>query len=236
MNPEETTDHLVPTGHTHGDATSLQNSDVHYYVLHEIFHSFNMKSLLDTEIAWLAVGFDENMMELLPFYQQIEKDCVYEELSGRLQDADSSTAPETSFCDFLDAEQFEAAQAWYLAQGGQLQSEEVVNLRLYTDAVAFATMYRHASGSQGDTIGEMYETAYPDLDLESLKGMELTPTQSASFSAWLSDTYSIDRVLNVYINHAEDGLLDGKTYEELKSDWLADLLSKGPGIDIPGKP
>ena len=51
---------------------------------------------------------------------------------------------------------------------------------------------------------------------------------------WLFAIYTIDWVLDVYINKAEGGVLDGKTYEELKSEWHAYLIAKGDGIEIPG--
>ena len=94
-------------------------------------------------------------------------------------------------------------------------------------------MYRDATYN-GLPIGKIYDILKIRKEYESRDGQELSYSQAASFVAWLCDTYSIDRVLDVYVNKAEDGLLDGKSYAELKSAWLADLLSEGQGIDIPG--
>jgi hypothetical protein len=188
----------------------------------------------DDEI-WMKEGFAEYLGTLLTIYPQTAKRCVYEELNGPLN-TEGREVPGTSYWYFLDAEQFEAAKTWYLAQGSQMENEESVDPRLYADAVSFATMYRDAGGSRGIPIGEKYDLLVPGFHNEGQDGVELSYTQAASFLAWLCDIYSIDRVLDVYVNHAEDGLLDGKTYEQLKSEWQADLISKGQGIDIPGKP
>ncbi len=85
-------------------------------------------------------------------------------------------------------------------------------------------------------MGVKYELLVSGFHYEGQDGMELSYTTAASFIAWLCDTYSLDRVMDVYVNHAEDGMLDGKGYAELKADWLADLIAKGQGIDIPGAP
>lgn len=211
---------------------------MYYFDLHEIVHTFNWNGFFLHHTVMQVEGFAQYLGMLLPIYQQTEKRCIFEELNGRMFDvADTNIPPGTSYCYFLDPEQFGAAVEWYLAQGGLMENEESVNPRLYTDAVSFATMYRDAyGGSRGIPIGVKYELLNPRLNIEGQDGLELSYTQAASFVAWLCDTYSIDRVLDVYVNGAEDGLLDGKTYDELKSEWHADLLSKGEGIAIQGSP
>ena len=236
MNPDEmitieVRELPVPLGYTDGNTIKVHRSAVYYYPLHEIVHTFDWNLTLFHNACWLCEGFAEYLGKLLPIYQQTAKRAIFEDLSGH------KYKPGISYWYFLDSEQFEAAQEWYLAQGGGMENEESVDPRLYTDAVAFATMYRDAhGGSLGIPIGEKMEILSPRLNLAGQDGLELSYTQAASFVAWLCDTYSMDRVLDVYVNHAEDGKLDGKSYEELKSEWLADLRSKGQGIDIPGQP
>jgi len=137
-----------------------------------------------------------------------------------------------SACHLLDAEQLETARAWYLANGGQVDPQEAIDPLLYANAVSFATMYRDATGSRGIPIGIKYEKRGPGPQ----PGYELSYTQAAALLAYLCDTYTLDRVLDVFVNGAEHGQLDGKTYEELKSAWQADLMSKGAGLAIPGQP
>jgi len=224
-------------GYTKDNTIVLNMSAVYYYPLHEIIHTFNWNSLLWHKSAWLNEGFAEYLGKHLAIYQQTEKSCVFEDLNGHIHEEEMSIAPGKSYCYFLDSEQFAAAKAWYLAQGGQMENEESTDPRLYADAVAFATMYRNAyGGSRGIPIGEKYKDLSIRINLDGQDGLELSYTQAASFIGWLCDTYSIDRVLDVYVNHAEDGKLDGKNYAELKSAWQAVLLVKGQGIEIPGTP
>lgn len=221
-------------GYTKDNTIVLNMSAVYYYPLHEIVHTFNWNSFLWLKSVWLTEGFAEYLGKYLPIYQQTEKRCVFEDLNGHIHEEEMSIAPGKTFWYFLDPEQFAAAKAWYLAQGGKMENEESTDPRLYADAVAFATMYRNAyDGSRGSPIGEKYKALGIRLNFEGQDGLELSLTQAASFIGWLCDTYSIDRVLDVYVNQAEDGLLDGKSYAELKSAWQADLISKGQGIDIP---
>jgi hypothetical protein len=208
---------------------------VYYYPLHEVVHTYNWNDALWRKSVWLSEGFAEYLGKLLPIYPQTQKRCIFEELSGRLRAVDEGYVQGISFCYCLDPEQLETAKKWYLFQGGQVENEESINPRLYTDAVAFATLYRDASYN-GLPIGKIYEILGILDGFEDQNGLELSYTQAASFVAWLCDTYSIDRVLDVYVNHAEDGLLDGKSYQDLKSAWQAYLLEKGQGIAIPGKP
>ncbi|MAT40916.1 MAG: hypothetical protein CL609_01145 [Anaerolineaceae bacterium] len=245
MSPEETINLEVidlgdRLGYTHENSIKINRSSTYYDILHEVVHTFEWNSTLNNgDRIWMVEGFAEYLGKLLTIYPQTAKRCVYEDLTGPLNTEETSSAlgtPGTTYWYQLDSEQFNASKAWYLAQGGQMENEEVIDPRLYTDAVAFATMYRDAyGGSRGNPIGVKYSSLYPNYNLEDQNGLELSYTQAASFVAWLCDTYSIDRVLDVYVNQAEDGLLDGKTYQELKSEWQAYLLSKGEGITIPGR-
>lgn len=217
-------------GFTNGNIITINQEAVYYYPLHEIVHTFNWNSTLDSSSAMLKEGFAEYLGKLLPLYPQSEKHCIFQDLAGKAHGAES-IVPGTSYCYYLDPEQLEAARQWYFAQGGRMDSEEAIDPRLFVDAVAFATLYRDAyGGSRGVPIGEKYGHLSPD----SQDGLELSYTQAASFVGWLCDTYTLGRVLDVYINRAEDRQLDGKTYEDLKSAWQADLIAKGEGIEIPG--
>ncbi len=217
-------------GFANGNIITINQEAVHYYPLHEIVHTFNWNSELDASSAMLKEGFAEYLGKLLPLYPQTEKHCIYQDLNGRVHGTET-VAVGKSYCYYLDPEQLEAAKQWYLAQGGRMDSEEAIDPRLFMDAVAFATMYRDGyAGSRGVPIGEKYSQIQPGRQ----DGLELNYTQAASFVGWLIDTYTIDRVLDVYVNGAEDRLLDGKTYKDLKSEWLASLIAKGDGIAIPG--
>jgi hypothetical protein len=242
MSPEETLSFEVKDlggrlGYTTGNTIKLNKSSTYYDILHEIVHTFEWNSSMNNgDRIWMSEGFAEYLGTLLAIYPQTAKRCVFEDLTGPLNTEDTGV-PGTTYWYFLDSEQFKAAKAWYLAQGGQIVNEESVDPRLYADAVSFATMFRDAySGARGIPIGEKYALLVHGFHNEGQDGLELSYTQAAAFVGWLCDTYTIDRVLDVYVNQVEDGLLDGKTYQELKSEWQTYLISKGEGIVIPGAP
>ena len=242
INPQETITFEIRElggrlGYTNGNTITLNKSAVYYDILHEVVHTFEWNSSMNNgDKLWMKEGFAEYLGTLLTIYPQTAKRCVYEDLTGPLNNEETS-APGSSQWYFLDTEQFMAAKAWYLAQGGKMENEETVNPRLYADAVSFATIYRNTyAGARGIPIGEKYDLLVPGFLNKGQDGMELSYTQAASFLAWLCDTYGINRVLDVYVNHAEDGKLDNKTYEELKAAWHDNLISKGQDIDIPGQP
>lgn len=217
-------------GFTNGNTITINQEAVYYYPLHEIVHTFTWNSNLDSSSAMLKEGFAEYLGKLLPLYPQTEKHCIFQDLTGKVH-GDETIVPGKTYCYCLDPEQLEAAKKWYLTQGGKMNSEDEVDPRLFVDAVAFATMYRDAyAGSRSVPIGEKYSQIQPG----SQEGLELNYTQAASFVGWLIDTYTIDRVLSVYVNGTERRLLDGKNYEELKSEWLTSLVNRGEGIVIPG--
>jgi len=66
--------------------------------------------------------------------------------------------------------------------------------------------------------------------------LELSYTSAASFIAWMCDKYSLDRVLDVYVNHAENGLLDGKSYSELNRNGSLTCAPRAQAYRIPGEP
>jgi len=241
MNPNETITIKIMEledrlGYATGNTIVINRSSIYYDPLHEIVHTFDWNHALAYKTTWLTEGFAEYLGELVPIYPQTAKRCVFEDLSGEIHEGSNSPDPGTSYWYFLDPEQLEAAKQWYLAQGGRMETEEEVDPRLFTDAFSFATIYRNSDGARGVPIGTKYKALYPSFDPKGQEGLELSYTSAASFIAWMCDKYSLDRVLDVYVNHAENGLLDGKSYSELKSEWVADLRAKCAGIPIPGEP
>lgn len=234
---------MINLGRASGNSIRVSRSGVYYWVLHEIVHTFNWNPGHGSS-GWITEGFATYLGMYLPIYPQTEQRCIYEELNGGLfneglsySDKNYNFPEGTSNCYFLDPEQFSAAKEWYLAQGGQMDKEEFINPRLYADAVSFATIYRDAyGGSRGLSVATKYSYVDTGLGLDIEKGMQLSYTQAAAFLAWQCDIYTIDRVMDVYINKAENRQIDGKTYDELIADWHAYLISKGEGIAIPGKP
>ena len=216
-------------GFVNGNNITINREALYYYPLHELVHTFNWNTNLDKYSAMLSEGFAEYLGKLLPIYPQTEKHCIFQDLTGKVHGIDT-IVPGKSFCYYLDPEQLAVAKQWYIAQGGRIDDEEVISPRLFVDAVSFATIYRKAyGGSRGVPIGEKYA----QIKFDSQDGLELSYTQASSYVSWLIDTYTLDRVLDVYVNGAEDRFLEGKTYEELKSAWIADLISKAGGITIP---
>jgi hypothetical protein len=130
----------------------------------------------------------------------------------------------------------DAARAWYLAQGGDLDSREAIDPRLFTDAMAFASLYRNAYGGPlGISIEEKAVRLQQRLDVSAMEGVELNYIQAASYVAWLCDTYSLDEVMQRYVLNDETKL-NGKNYGDLKLEWIATLLDQGSGIPVPDSP
>jgi len=233
------------SGRVNGNKVSINQAGVYFDILHDIIHTFNwVTDAPARDEVWQIEGMNEYLGKLLPLYPQTEKLAVYQDLNGRMYNNGEeftgggiTVQAGTSYWYMLDPEQVEAAKAWYLAQGGQIEPEESVDPLLYAHAVAFATIYRDAYPSmRSHPLGMRYQSFTPGEINPGQEGLELSTTQAASFVAYLCDTYTLDRVLAVFITNAEDGLLDGKTYTELKAEWQTYLMENGEGIAIPGQP
>ncbi len=223
----------VMLGYTEGNTIRIQNSAILFDVLPEIVHTYNWNKKLAfvNDNLLLAEGFAEYLGKLLPIYEQTITEAIWEDINGR------QSSPGISYWYYLDEEQMSAAIEWYLKQGGSINSVSVIDARLFTDAVAFATIYRMPhGGSMGISIYEKYNRLRPKLDLTKMDGLELNYSQAASYVAWLCDTYSLDTVLEKYVNNNDSTAIRDKSYEELKLEWLTELVANGGGIHIPESP
>ena len=219
-----------PAGLSHGNTITLQKNSRSDFILGEIVRRYGWFDdlFLNSEGLLLQQGFSEYLGFLLPIYESPIKNIIWEDLNGL------EGMPGISYWYGLDEEQLDTARAWYLQQGGSLDSEDVIDPRLFTDAVAFATMNRDAYGGVlGISIELKFQRYY---EVSKMVGKELTDAQAASYVAWLCDTYSMDTVMKKYVNNEKDTALEGKDFETLKGDWLADLKAKGSGIPIPDSP
>lgn len=222
----------VLLGYTEGSTIRIHNSAVYYDVLTEMVHTFawNQKLAFANDNLMLAEGFAEYLGKLLPIYDQTDKAAIWDDLSGWEAD------PGISYWFRLDSEQLDAARAWYLAQGGDLDSREAIDPRLFTDAMAFASLYRNAYGGPlGISIEEKAARLHQRLEVSAMEGVELNYIQAASYVAWLCDTYGLDEVMQRYVLN-DKTKLDGKNYEDLKLEWIATLIDKGSGIPVPDSP
>jgi hypothetical protein len=224
----------VMLGYTQGNTISIHNSAVLFDVIHEIVHTYDWNEKLyygDMNILF-SEGFAEYLGKLLPIYEQPGKIAIWQDINGE------ELSPGISFWYCLDEEQLASAKEWYLSQGGSLQDQESINPRLFTDAIAFATIYRNAyDGPLGISIEEKYTRLFGrSFSTRDFDGLELSYTQAASFVGWLCDTYTVDVVMEKYVNHDENTALEGMEYETLKQAWLADLKIRGKGIPIPDSP
>lgn len=223
----------VALGYTDGKTIRINNSAVLYDVLHEIVHSYNWnyRLIFGNDNLVLGEGFAEYLGKYLQIGEQPIKTLIWEDFNGR------ESSPGISYWYCLDEEQLSAAIDWYWMHGGSLESEDSIDSRLFLDAIAFVTMYRDAHGGPlGISMGEKYERLNISRDISKMDGMELSYTQAASYAAWLSDTYTLDAVLDYFVNKSADTALEGKGYAELKLDWLAYLVSEGEGIQVPDSP
>jgi hypothetical protein len=220
----------VSLGYTQGNTISIHNFGIPYYVSSMMIRTYDWYDNLffNNEGLVLQNGFAEYLGNLLPIYEQPRKRIVWEDLNGL------ESSPGISFWYFLDEEQLATAKEWYLQQGGGLTDEDAIDLRLFTDAVSFATIKRNAHGGPlGESIEERLEHFNTGYDVSDMAGLEMNYTQAASYVAWLCDTYSIDTVMAKYVNNDEGTALEGKDFETLKGEWLDYLREKGEGIPIP---
>ena len=223
----------VPLGYTDGKTIRINNSAVIFDVLHEIVHTYdwNYRLIFGNHNLLLGEGYAEYLGKYFPIGDQAIKKVIWEDITGR------ESSPGISYWYSLDEEQLSAAKEWYLLNGGNLNSEESIDPRRFVDAVAFATMYRDAhGGSMGIPIGEKYERLENNLDTSEMVGLELSYTQAASYTAWLSDAYTLDTVLDYFVNRSTGTSLEDKEYADLKVEWLAYLTSAGETIQIPNSP
>jgi hypothetical protein len=224
----------VSLGTIDGNIIKVHNYGIPYYVSSMMIMTYDWYDDLyfnNDEGLLLQNGFAEYLGTLIPIYEQPRKTIVWEDINGL------ESSPGISFWYFLDADQLETAKTWYLQQGGSLVEEEAIDLRLFTDAVAYATMDRGAHGGPlGMSIGYRAQHINPGLDLSDMVGLELSYTQAASYVAWLCDTYSLDSVMAKYVNKDTNTALEGMDYESLKQAWLDDLKARGEDIPIPSSP
>jgi hypothetical protein len=224
----------VSLGLIEGNIIKVHNYGIPYYVSSMMIMTYDWYDDLffnNNAGLLLQYGFSEYLGHLLPIYEQTRKRIVWEDIQGL------ESSPGISFWYFLDEEQLETAKAWYLKQDGSLEDEDDIDMRLFTDAIAYATIDRIAYGGPlGMSIGVRAQHFNPGLDLSEMDGLEMTYTQAASYVAWLCDTYSIDTVMDTYVNDDSSTALGSMDYETLKGAWLDDLKTRGEGIPIPDSP
>jgi len=222
-------------GYSRGNVIKILDFAAYFSVLHEVVHTYgwNVKLGLYDYNFLLTEGFAEYLGRLLPIYQQPVKEQIWMDVEGW------TSSPGISAWFFLDEEQLDTAKDWYLQQGGSLEYQDAVDARLFYDAISYATMYRDAyGGPMGISIEEAYSRSnlLNDRRLEDAEGLDLSYTQAASYVAWLCDTYSLDQVMQKYVNNEKGTELEGKDFDVLKEEWLAYLMEKGSGIPIPDSP
>jgi len=221
-------------GYAYGDSITLNKSAVYYYVLHELVHTFEWNTSFNEDDQWMTEGFAEYLGLYLPIINSNVKRSIFEDLNGRVNEEGDADYLGTSYWYSLDPEQLDVTKKYYLANGGKLSEQSEIDPRLFIDAVSFSTMFREQhGGTRGASIGEKYDTLFDDLNYTSKPGMELSYTKAAAFLAWLIDNYSLNRVLDVYVNQAEGGMLDGLSYHELKTDWENWLTMNAVGLTPP---
>jgi len=216
-----------PVGYLRGNTIILQQNSRPDFILGEIVRRYDWYDdlFLNKEGLILQQGFAEYLGFLLPIYESPVKKIIWDDLN------ELEGVPGISYWYGLDEEQLEAAKEWYLQQGGSLDSQEVIDPLLFTDAVAFATMDR---GAYGGVLGIPIELKFQRYyDVMEMTGVDLTDAQAASYVAWLCDTYAIDTVMAKYVNNVEDTALEEKEFTTLKQEWQDYLREKGEGIPIP---
>lgn len=102
-------------GYTKGNTIPLNKRSVYYDILHKVVHTFGRNSSLslDDETIWLGEGFAEYLRTLLSMDPQTARRCFFEDMD-RLNKADTSDNPGTSYWHFLDPDQLRAAKAQYV--------------------------------------------------------------------------------------------------------------------------
>lgn len=110
---------------------------------------------------------------------------------------------------------------YYFKHGGKITSVGDIDMRLFVDSLAYASLNTKHTINQYNTsttpINEIYDLK------TNIDGNELTYCQANSFLAYLAERYSVEDVLRFYITDLKLEEIFHKTYFELKSDWIVYL-------------
>ncbi len=176
--------------------------------LHEAVHAMGIGSSQNIWLSeglcdYFSIGFNFNTM-----YDSSSFKLLQAFLNGDYDDAIEAGNQ-------VLKNQKRLAQA-YVDAGGVLDKNIPIDWRLFSDVASRI----HLADGNRNTIG----AARDELGGNStgLIGLELTYNQAASMVFYLADTYGIETVVAACTS--DDLLLHfGKTYEELKTEWIAYL-------------
>ena len=176
-----------------------------YSGLHEALHAMGVHH---GEELWLSEGICEYFGKFMGFNPLIP---AAEIQTMRL--AESGYFSENAQSGDRSAIRVEKIREVFTALGGNYDSIEAFDLRLFLDAIALAEIEVGVNG----TLDEVYEKI--NGGEYNTVGGELSYQQAGSLAAYLIDIYGMDKVAAAYVSADTEGAF-GKSYEELKADWM----------------
>lgn len=171
--------------------------------LHEATHVFVRESL---NASWKYEGMAEYINLIVYPYSYYKETLTKEYLENGTKNQSQ-----------VVKEAFE----YYFNQGGRVTSTDGIDMRLYVDSIAYASLHTNSKIDQFNTLTTPINEVYGLKT--NMEGNELTYFQANSFLAYLADFYSIEDVIKFYTTDLNIEDVFQKTYAELKAEWIAYL-------------
>lgn len=178
--------------------------------LHEAVHAMG---ITQDENIWLSEGLCDYFGKVLGFNAQItagNMQFLMMAQAGYFDERADAGDPEAIF--------YKTLAERYIVAGGELNSIDTFDMRLYTDLYAKLELEMELHTTLSDTYMLINQKEYQFI------GGELTYTQAASFVAYLVEQFGIEKTLNACLTENIEGAF-GMSYDNLKSDWMKYLLT-----------
>jgi len=176
--------------------------------LHEAVHAMGIGMIPDNQNIWLSEGLSSYFGMVLGFNDQtaasyiqlmtMAKNGLFDE---RAENGDTQAATYIKLYDD------------YTQKGGKVESVDSFDIRLFFSCGARTEL----DTGYFETIAESYKRSQ-NKDIKS-QGDDLSYNQATSLVTYLVDKYGIQKVLSAYDSQDINSVF-GKSYEDLKSDWL----------------
>lgn len=111
---------------------------------------------------------------------------------------------------------------YYLSHGGSMATQADFDPRLFYNAAAFISLNSNKTKSYDSWLNDC---AIASIYNVSEEGSELDQYQSGSFVNYLVKTYSLKDVLTVYSDYSKFSSVFGKSYEQLKANWISEITN-----------
>jgi len=195
---------------TMGDTIDSVESDTGKIYVNSSFYQMAPSAVpalgleISGENTWLAVGLGEYIGKSLGFNDYVDSQ-YYSQIKYALDGLlDSYTDPHSTY--------YKELAPYYEAIAGTPENLADFSTKAYVDAVAAHSFI----ANNYKPLSQIY--------FFSGDGSELTLWQAGSFVGYLTEQYSVEKVLAVYAEPAKFAEIFGNTYTELKQQWKNSIM------------